>query len=271
VPQDPAAIWHRCLATPFYDNGSDQRPDWIANLLLMVPLGLLCAGTFGAGRSLNARVAGDAFALLTCFGFVLTVKYLQLFLPPRTVSLNYIIAQSIGVAVGVGLFQPVRAVAWRIAAIRLRGRGFCPPALVVRGTWPLVETRSAAGFQRGDPGGRRGGGRQSRDAGVVANAAVDVATDRDNRGCDARVGDPDRVVEIPSAAWLSARLLLSAGFITAGVVLCWGYPLGFLPAPAVLTAWVAVLWCFPVLWLVLLPAVLRAAGRSSWRSAQARA
>lgn len=43
VPQDPAAVWDQFLATPFYDNGSDQRPDWIANLLLMVPLGLLCA------------------------------------------------------------------------------------------------------------------------------------------------------------------------------------------------------------------------------------
>ena len=72
------------------------------------------------------------------------------------------------------------------------------------------------------------------------------------------------MVAIPSATWLSVRLLLSGGFITAGVVLCWGYPLGFLPALAVLTAWVAVLWCFPVLWLVLLPAVLPAVDFSPW-------
>lgn len=96
VPRDPAGAWHAFLATRFFDTGSDQRPDWIANLLMMVPFGLLVTGTFGAARGLGARLLGTAFALLVSLVFVLAVKYAQLFFPPRTVSLNYIIAQSIG-------------------------------------------------------------------------------------------------------------------------------------------------------------------------------
>jgi VanZ family protein len=117
VPQDPSAVWDRFLATPFFETGSDQRPDWIANMLMMVPFGLLATGTFGAGRSLNARVAGGAAALLLGFAFVLAVKYAQLFFPPRTVSLNYIVAQSVGVTIGVALFHPVRMAVWRVAAV----------------------------------------------------------------------------------------------------------------------------------------------------------
>jgi len=125
VLRDPLNAWHSFLATPLFDNGSDQRPDWIANLLMMVPFGLLAAGALGAGRSLGARVLGSAAALLLSLGFVLAVKYAQLFFPPRTVSLNYIIAQSIGATLGVGLFHPLRATLRRLtgvtdAASRLR-------------------------------------------------------------------------------------------------------------------------------------------------------
>src|SRR5208282_1214297 len=96
--------------------GSDQRPDWIANLLMMVPFGLLATGALGTGRGATARALGTAFALLISLGFVLAVKYAQLFFPPRTVSLNYIIAQSIGATLGVGLFHPLRAAIGRLAA-----------------------------------------------------------------------------------------------------------------------------------------------------------
>ena len=116
VPRDPLSAWHGFLATPWFDNGSDQRPDWIANLLLMVPFGLLATGALGAGRSRSARVIGSAAALLLSLGFVLAVKYAQLFFPPRTVSLNYITAQSIGATLGVALFHPLRAALQRLTA-----------------------------------------------------------------------------------------------------------------------------------------------------------
>ena len=39
------------------------------------------------------------------FLFVLAIKYAQIFFPPRTVTLNYITAQLIGVVLGVVAFQ----------------------------------------------------------------------------------------------------------------------------------------------------------------------
>jgi hypothetical protein len=52
--------------------------------------------------------------LSCCLIFVLAIKYLQLFFPPRTVTLNYIEAQSLGVLFGVGLFWLTynRRLAW---------------------------------------------------------------------------------------------------------------------------------------------------------------
>jgi VanZ family protein len=125
VPQDPAAAWQTFLATRFFDNGSDQRPDWIANLLMMVPFGLLATGVFGAGRGFAARVLGGLVALLLSVAFVLAVKYAQLFFPPRTVSLNYIIAQSIGATLGVVAFHPLRTAKRRIGAATDEALRFC--------------------------------------------------------------------------------------------------------------------------------------------------
>ena len=60
-----------------------------------------------------------------CLIFVLAIKYLQLFFPPRTVTLNYIEAQSLGSLFGVGLFWLTynRRLAWQRG---LRGGGRRP-------------------------------------------------------------------------------------------------------------------------------------------------
>jgi VanZ family protein len=104
VPQDPGLAWQHLLAAPFDDLSAKQRPDLIANLLMMVPFGLLAAASLARFPRL-CRVAG---ALLLGFGFVLAIKYAQLFFPPRTVSLNYILAQTVGTTIGVLLYRPLR-------------------------------------------------------------------------------------------------------------------------------------------------------------------
>src|SRR5271165_7647795 len=58
VPLDPAAAWQKFLATPLLDNGSDQRPDWNANLLLTIPLGFLLTGSLASARGIAWRVFG---------------------------------------------------------------------------------------------------------------------------------------------------------------------------------------------------------------------
>jgi VanZ family protein len=110
----PAKAWQLFLQTRYVENGSDQRADWIANLLLTVPLGFFAAGLIRAKfGGLPSRVA----AILAFSGsvtFILAVKYAQLFFPPRTVTLNYITAQTIGSIFGIALFALSRT--WRYRA-----------------------------------------------------------------------------------------------------------------------------------------------------------
>ncbi len=99
VPASVADVGERFLAqaTTWVDNGSDQRSDWMGNLLMMAVLGLLMAGA----------MRGAVVAWIACFVLILLLKFTQLWFPPRTVTLNYIVAQSVGAAVGVALFGPL--------------------------------------------------------------------------------------------------------------------------------------------------------------------
>lgn len=103
VPEAPAAAWRQFLAVRYVPHGPDQRPDWIANLVMLIPFGFLLTGALtparGPGRVL---AAGGGFALT--FLFVLAVKFAQLFFPGRTVTINYIAAQGIGAALGTAGF-----------------------------------------------------------------------------------------------------------------------------------------------------------------------
>lgn len=104
VPMPAMEALRRFLATPYVLNGSDQRADWMGNLTMLVPLGWLAAGAVWPRRHAALRFLAAPLALGVCVAFVLGVKYLQLFFPPRTVTLNYILAQNLGSAAGVGLF-----------------------------------------------------------------------------------------------------------------------------------------------------------------------
>jgi VanZ family protein len=128
VPLDPAEALHRFLATPFLDTGSDQRADWMGNLLMLVPFGFLVAGAIWPVRPMVKPPAAIG-GLLTCAAVILAIKYLQLFFPPRTVSLNYIVAQSIGAAIGCAAF-----VLWRERISPSINR-HDPVATLVLGLW----------------------------------------------------------------------------------------------------------------------------------------
>ncbi|MDE2565690.1 MAG: hypothetical protein KGL50_07875, partial [Burkholderiales bacterium] len=107
VPLDPAEAWRAFTQRAFtwVPLGSDQRADWMGNLILYLPFGFLLAGALGPGRGAGGpRLAAAGVAWALALAFVLVLKYAQLYFPPRTVMLNYVVAQGAGAALGIAAF-----------------------------------------------------------------------------------------------------------------------------------------------------------------------
>jgi hypothetical protein len=105
LPLTAAEAWQRFRAIHFVDNASDQRADWIANAIMTIPLAYFLNGAFTPHDRRGSDTSRAAIALAVSVAFVLAAKYAQLFFPPRTVTLNYIVAQSLGAVLGVALFR----------------------------------------------------------------------------------------------------------------------------------------------------------------------
>jgi VanZ family protein len=99
---------HRFIQTQYVANDSTQRSDWMGNLVMAVPLGFLAAGWIPGGRFMGIRW-GAVAAFVLCGAFIVAVKFAQLYFPPRTVTLNYIVAQSIGALCGIVLYEVLRS------------------------------------------------------------------------------------------------------------------------------------------------------------------
>ncbi|MFL5258084.1 MAG: VanZ family protein [Rhodopila sp.] len=99
-PRDPWDALNALRDIRFVTHGSDQRADWMGNLLMLVPYGFLVTAAIWPRRTFWLKPLAFVLALLLCLATVLVVKYLQLFFPPRTVTLNYVAAQMIGSLIG---------------------------------------------------------------------------------------------------------------------------------------------------------------------------
>ncbi len=86
----------RFQAIPYLDLGIGSRADWVANLLLFIPLAFLL-GSLWPG---HLRWPGTLVNVLFCVALSLAIEFTQIFFPPRTVSQNDILAESIGGLVG---------------------------------------------------------------------------------------------------------------------------------------------------------------------------
>ncbi|WP_217424578.1 VanZ family protein [Nitrogeniibacter mangrovi] len=88
---------------PFLDLGIGSRADWVANLLLFIPLAYLACALVakGARPSLGHVVAVTVLAGL---GSVL-LEFVQLFFPPRTVSQNDVLAETLGALTGAVAYR----------------------------------------------------------------------------------------------------------------------------------------------------------------------
>ncbi len=95
--------WALFRNIPYLQLGIGSRADWVANILLYIPLAFLSAACLK--RMLNsATVLAAMVAIILCTLLALTVEFTQLFFPPRTVSLNDIVAEIIGSAIGTGIW-----------------------------------------------------------------------------------------------------------------------------------------------------------------------
>lgn len=80
-----------------------SRSDWLANVVLFVPLGYLLMGALCVDRSGRGPLAALA-VLPCCLCLSVFVEFAQLWFPPRVASLNDIVAQAIGTVLGVLLW-----------------------------------------------------------------------------------------------------------------------------------------------------------------------
>lgn len=112
MPLDQAIAQFR--EVPFLQLGIGSRADWVANLLLFIPLTFLWNGALAYGRSLPVRLLASLFVLAAAVVLCLGIEFTQLFFPQRTVSQNDIFAEAVGGALGIAAWWAVgpRWVAW---------------------------------------------------------------------------------------------------------------------------------------------------------------
>lgn len=106
VPLEFRALpWDEAVAQfgviPFLKLGIGSRADWVANLLLFIPLTFMWMGALTAGGG-RLRSVGTTLALIVAAtALSLGIEFTQLFFPRRTVSQNDIFAETLGGLIGV--------------------------------------------------------------------------------------------------------------------------------------------------------------------------
>ena len=91
----------RFLQMPFLDLGIASRADWVANLLLFIPLSFLWGQLALPQRSASTRHLLRLIIVAACFALACGIEFTQTFFPQRTVSQNDILAESLGAVIGL--------------------------------------------------------------------------------------------------------------------------------------------------------------------------
>lgn len=99
LPIDQA--WATFQHMQMYRLGVESRADWIANGVLYVLVGFLTTHLLVHKFSKALRIPLLFFAALLCVALALSVEFTQVFFPPRTISLNDLLAESIGSLIGL--------------------------------------------------------------------------------------------------------------------------------------------------------------------------
>lgn len=141
VPLDYHALpWDAAVAKfreiPFLNLGIGSRADWMANLLLFIPLAFLATGALAHGRHPALAAALTLFVWLAAVALSVGIEFTQLYFPQRTVSQNDIAAEALGALIGAACWWGFggRLLAWRDDWRRERE----PAALAERAAWAYL-------------------------------------------------------------------------------------------------------------------------------------
>ena len=80
--------------------GTGGRADWVANGVLYVPVGFLTAMLLSGQRRGAVRFAASLGAMVFVAALAVSIEFVQLAFPPRTVSLNDLLAELVGGGLG---------------------------------------------------------------------------------------------------------------------------------------------------------------------------
>lgn len=94
---------------PWLQLGIGSRADWVANLLLFIPLAFLFIGAMASGRGLLIRIMVSVLVLVLGVSLSIGIEFTQLYFPQRTVSQNDIAAESLGTLLGISAWWLVGA------------------------------------------------------------------------------------------------------------------------------------------------------------------
>ena len=104
-PKSFDQAWLSFSQIRYLNLGAGSRADWIANIILYIPLTFSLAACFtGKTKSVFLTIIITAFILIFSFALAVTIEFYQQFFPPRTVSQNDLIAETIGSIIGLVLW-----------------------------------------------------------------------------------------------------------------------------------------------------------------------
>jgi len=91
----------RFAEMPYLHLGIGSLADWVANILLFIPLSFIWLGVVWRRFNAVAQVLSSVLVVALCASLAVGIEFTQVFFPPRTVSLNDVMAETLGSAIGV--------------------------------------------------------------------------------------------------------------------------------------------------------------------------
>jgi VanZ family protein len=102
-PIPASEAWSRFENIRYLNLGIASRADWVANILLFIPLAYLWLGVIWP-RDVVARLVSSVAVFAGAAALSVAIEFTQIFFPPRTVSINDIAAETLGAIIGVVLW-----------------------------------------------------------------------------------------------------------------------------------------------------------------------